>query len=69
MYKDNVELGIEGSAILIALATGKLTETMMTDEVEDAAPVVKEEEEVNTDKGRWEKTEDGSAVFKPDATE
>ena len=69
VYKDNVELGIEGSAILIALATGKLTETMMTDEVEDAAPVVKEEEEEKPASGKWEKTEDGSAVFKPDATE
>tara|TARA_R110000822_G_scaffold265436_1_gene389342 strand:+ start:10927 stop:12648 length:1722 start_codon:yes stop_codon:yes gene_type:complete len=68
-YGDNVVLGIEGSAILIALASGKLTETMMTDKVEDAAPVVKEEEEEKPASGKWEKTEDGSAVFKPDATE
>jgi len=63
-YGDNVELGIEGSAILMALATGKLSETMMTEEVEETpteTPPVEEER-----KGEWVKEGPGKLIFKPD---
>jgi hypothetical protein len=61
-HGDDVATGIEGSAILMALAAEKAEETMMTEQV-DEAPVAEEKPE----QGNWIKDGAGSVKFEPTA--